>query len=137
MNNDKTALIKKVVEHKALDMILKLVVLPLLIALVVGLTGWLWKTSSQIVTIMNMIEQDKGQWMSIKKNADDVVEVRVRLGVLEILSGIPKDNDGSADHSNLNDIDINKLFEEVDREHRNRRDEDVDEFVQMQRIEKK
>ena len=54
-------------------------------ALVTGLFVWVWNTNAQIAAITQQLSQDKVQWRNIRQNADDIIELKIRLGVIEKL----------------------------------------------------
>jgi len=128
MTNDKTALIKKVTEYKALDAILKIAVVPSLIAAVVGLAGWMWNTSLQLADIRRSISEEDSQWELIKENTDDFWTVRSRLVILEYVTGI----DGHVEQENRKPLDVDDMIRKVDEEMENRKNEGVDNWKMMQ-----
>lgn len=122
MSNDKTAIIKRLAEHKWLDYLVK--------AAVMGLAAWVWNTSTNIVEIRTAMKQDRGQWMSIRENKKILWGLSVKVGVLEELQKW----ESKSRPEDVRDvkIDVEKIFDEIEKENAHRDEKDIDMFIQQQ-----
>jgi hypothetical protein len=134
----KDTAVTKVLDHKVTDRLFKLVV---------GIGGALFIF---LLGRLYMMKEDAehAQWMNIKKNADDVIELRVRIGVMEALNHHPVmiedevltvDEDESkpdVEEKDPKKIHLGKMFDAFMKKRREERPEQVDEFIQRQSVEK-
>jgi len=94
--------------------------LGLVTAILLTALGWLY-TSKQ--------EQEKAQWNSLKVVHEQVIELRIEVGVLKHLLQFGE----CEEKARLPDEpDIDTMFDKIEREARRRRPKNVDEFIMRQ-----
>ena len=143
MINKDTQVMSRVLDNPIVGRLFKLltaVTIPAIFLLI----GWIYTMK---------LTDANNQWSAIKNNADDVTELKIRMGVLEGLSGVkvvqqcdrvhsasvdPDDGSGSSDEDLREDegenrlIDIKDAWKRIQEERRKRKDEDVEEWKMME-----